>query len=267
MNDLAERWAQGGCRVMVMKGQANAVFYPHPDHRDVGDIDCYLFGHYVLGNAIAREAEAKVDERWYKHSVISYKGETFENHRFFVHTREGKRSKRLEEELEDALRLHSHQFTNHDSVLFPPVQWTAMFLTYHACAHFISEGLRLKQLLDWAMFLHKHQNEVDWSRFMDFCERFHLRRFADAATAICAEYLGVRITNLSIVKVSPYAERMLHSTLYDDDYVFATTTGWRSRLHLLKNLWTYRWKYQDIYQMNPLRQLWYYFSGYLFKTE
>ena len=47
-------------------------------------------------------------------------------------------------------------------ILLPPVQWNAMFLTYHACAHFLSEGLRLKQILDWAMFLKKEQNNVDW---------------------------------------------------------------------------------------------------------
>ena len=50
-------------------------------------------------------------------------------------------------------------------VLLPPVQWNAMFLTYHACGHFLSEGLRLKQILDWAMFLKKEQNNVDWKAF------------------------------------------------------------------------------------------------------
>ena len=38
-------------------------------------------------------------------------------------------------------------------VLLPPPIFNAIFLTYHAQAHFLEEGLRLKQLLDWAMFL------------------------------------------------------------------------------------------------------------------
>ena len=66
--------------------------YPKPEHRSPGDIDCYLMNDkvyretvsgYQLGNDIARAAGAKVDESWYKHSVISYKGETFENHQYF----------------------------------------------------------------------------------------------------------------------------------------------------------------------------------------
>ena len=83
MNDLAGKWKQQGCRVMVMKGQANAVFYPKSEHRNPGDIDCYLFENYARGNDIARQEGANVDESWYKHSVINYKGETFENHQFF----------------------------------------------------------------------------------------------------------------------------------------------------------------------------------------
>ena len=43
MEDLADKWEQKGCRVMVMKGQANGTLYPKPEHRSPGDIDCYLF--------------------------------------------------------------------------------------------------------------------------------------------------------------------------------------------------------------------------------
>jgi len=292
MKDLAEKWSKNGCRVMVMKGQANGTFYPKPEHRSPGDIDCYLLpdnSHaditestdkssfrerqaevYKLGNDIAREAGAEVDESWYKHSVINYKGETFENHQFFVHTRDGKRGKTLEKELEETLEelkdLKIKKLS--DFVELPPVQWNAMFLTYHACAHFISEGLRLKQILDWAMFLKAHQDDVNWPLFYAFCERHHLRRFADAMTTIAVKYLGIKVTQIAqITTESPYSEKILHSALYDDDYVFATGSGWHNRCHLIKNLWTYRWKYRDIYRMSPLRQLWYYASGYLFKTE
>lgn len=269
MNNLAEKWSKNGCRVMVMKGQANGTMYPVPKHRSVGDIDCYLFEDYNRGNAIAREAGAEVDESWYKHSVISYQGETIENHQFFVHTREGKKSKRLEKELEESLKVEKAGTERlSDFVELPPVQWNAMFLTYHACTHFISEGLRLKQILDWAMFLKAHQDDVDWPQFYAFCERHHLRRFADAMTNIAVKYLGIEVTQIAqITTESPYADKILHSALYDDDYVFATGSGWHNRWHLVKNLWRYRWKYRDIYQMSPLRQLWYYASGYLFKTE
>lgn len=269
MNDLAGRWKQQGCRVMVMKGQANGVFYPKPKHRNPGDIDCYLFENYALGNEIARQEGAKVDESWYKHSVINYNGETFENHQYFVHTRDGKRGKRLEKELEEALSVKDSSFTVHDSVLYPPVQWTAMFLTNHACAHFISEGLRLKQILDWVMFLKVHQSDVNWGAFYAFCDRNLLRVFADAMNTIAVKYLGIKVKSESIEVIeSPYVDKILHSALYDEDYVFSSgKSGWANRLHIVKNMFHYRWKYKEIYQTSVWKQLWWYASGYLFKTE
>jgi len=257
MNDLAGKWKINGCRVMIMKGQANGTMYPKPEHRSPGDIDCYLFNcninpndnlnddkeAYRIGNDIARATGAKVDESWYKHSVISYKGETFENHQFFVHTRDGKRGKMLNQELVEQLRVEGLEFRElpaAPAIVIPPVQWTAMFLTYHACAHFISEGLRLKQILDWAMFLDKHQNDVDWEAFWGFCERNHLRVF----------------------------ERIMKSALYDEDYVFNSgKSGWANRIHLVRNMFRYRWKYEEVYQTSVWKQLWWYASGYLLRTE
>lgn len=277
MDSLASRWAVKGCRVMVFKGQASAKMYPKPEHRSPGDIDCYLFENYAKGNGIAREVGADVDEGWYKHSQIFYQGETFENHQYFVHTRDGKRGKRLQKALSEELKIENGKWIIGnssslekltESTILPPVQWVAMFLTYHACAHFVSEGLRLKQLLDWAMLLEKHQNDVDWKRFYEFCEQCHLKRFADAATAICVNYLGVKVLNPDIATDSPYANKILDSALYDDDYVFGSGEGsWHNRWHLVKNLFRYRWKYEDIYEESVWRQLWFYASGYLFHTE
>ena len=274
LEDLARKWAHAGCRVMVMKGQAHGMLYPKPHHRAAGDIDIYLFGNYAKGNDVAREAGAGVDESWYKHSVISYKGETFENHQFFVTTRSLKSGKCLEKELEEELNKYENNAGQGlfmpltESSKIPPIQWTAMFMTYHSFSHFISEGLRLKQILDWAMFLKKHQNDMEWPRFYDFCDRHHLGRFADVSTAIAKEYLGVTLTNKLIRYESPYTNRVVHSIFSDDDYVFGSGKGnWYNRFHLVRNLWTYRWKYRDIYQMSPLRKLWYYATGFIFKTE
>ena len=269
MNDLSTKWRNNGYRVMVMKGQANATLYPKPEHRNPGDIDCYLFEHYSDGNNIARKEGGMVDESWYKHSVISYKGETFENHQYFVHTREGKRSKELEKKLEKALEVEESEFKQLTPfTVVPPVQWTAMFLTYHACAHFLTEGLRLKQVLDWAMFLKAHQNAVNWGKFYAFCERYHLKIFAETMTAISCAYLGVEISNPDIVKDSVHTEKVLNSILYDDDYIYSESEGgWKEKWHIIRNLFHYRWKYEEICNESVWKQLWYYASGYLFKTE
>ena len=95
IDTIQKLWAKEGIRMLLFKGQAMGTYYPEPKHRSPGDIDCYLFDDYAKGNEVAKTFADKVDERWYKHSVICYKGETIENHQYFVHTREGNKSKCL----------------------------------------------------------------------------------------------------------------------------------------------------------------------------
>lgn len=265
INDLQKHWAEAGLRMMVMKGQAMGMYYPNPKHRAPGDIDCYLFDGYAKGNETAKVWADKVDEGWYKHSVISYKGETIENHQYFVHTREGKKSKQLNQVLVDTLRVDSFDNLPGSDALLPPPMFNALFLTYHALAHFLEEGLRLKQILDWAMFLKRDADKVDWKEFFRICDNFHLHRFADVMNDIAVKHLGIEF---EFASTSPYTEKVLRSTLYDKEYVFSSgESGWRNRFHIVKNLFIYRWKYHEIYKHSILRQLWYYATGFVFKSE
>lgn len=269
INELQNRWAKSGLVMMVMKGQAMGVYYPKPNHRAPGDIDCYLFDGYAKGNETAKAWADKVDEGWYKHSVIIYKGESIENHQFFVHTREGRSSKKLNKVLVDTLKVDTFDNIPGTEVSLPPILFNAVFLTYHAMAHFLEEGLRLKQIVDWAMFLKNDGDKLDWNEFYKICDRFHFRRFVDVVNDIAVRYLGVKVSGFRIqVSESSYTEKVLQSTFNDKDYVFGSgQSGWANRWHIVRNLFKYRWKYNEIYQHSVLRQLWYYGIGFLLKTE
>ena len=87
-------------------------------------------------------------------------------------------------------------------------------------------------------------------------------------TAISVECLGVRIENSDVTIGSPYVEKILRSTLYDDDYIYnAGESIWKSRWHVIRSLFKYRWRYEEIYQECIFKQLWWYFTGFLFHTD
>lgn len=267
LKGLADLWSSVGVKTMLLKGQANSLYYPEPFHRAVGDIDVFL-SDYDLGNQVAKDAGAKVDTGWYKHSQIRWKGEMFENHRHFVHTRDGARGKKLDNTLIELLDGAEYEHFPGSEILLPPVMFNALFLTYHSLAHFLSEGIRLKQIMDWAMFLKKEQKRIDWQKFYAMCEEFHFRRWVDAMNDIAVHQFGIEVVIPCVVCVSPYSEKIIHSAIHNKDYVFSSGKGsWANRLHLITNMFKYSWKYHQIYQESILRQLWYYASGYLFKTE
>ena len=269
MNELAHLWSDAGIRMLLFKGQANGLLYPNPSHRSTGDIDCFLMGKYEEGNRVAHEAGGKVDTHWYKHSQIRFKGESFENHQYFVHTRDGKKGKELNQKLCDFL-LPEVEYASFPGsiVLLPPVMFNALFLTYHGLAHFLSEGLRLKQVTDWVMFLNKEQARIDWDTLNSLCEEFHLSRFLTVMNDIAVQKFGVRLSSAGISTENRFSEKTVKSILYDDDYVFSSgNSAWRNRFHLVRNMFKYRWKYKEIYGQGILKQLWFYVSGFVFHTD
>ena len=228
MNKVGSFLKRHGCQMMVMKGQACATMYPNPLHRSIGDIDCYLYNDYEKGNELIRQTGVHVDDSWYKHSEFCIKGETFENHQYFVTTRGGKRYKRLDAVLKKEaysnlpLKGEANQLDNKSNpsgeqfgggVHYPPVMFNALFLTYHACIHFVSEGLRLKQVLDWVMFVKVHQEEVDWKALHAMCKEFKLDRFLSVMNAIAVEVFGVEKKATEMECESPYVEKVMNSII------------------------------------------------------
>ena len=118
-------------------------------------------------------------------------------------------------------------------------------MNHHSLTHFLSEGIRLRHLLDWALFLKAEQSNLDWVRFYEVCEEYGLRAFVDCMTALAVEVCGVEIENDAVTTTSPYAERVLHSIINDDNAVFSQSVGaWRKRVLLVRNLFASRWKYR-----------------------
>lgn len=272
--ELAGIWAKEGIKMMVFKGQASASFYPRPEHRATGDIDCYLFGQAEQGDAVLSKLGVKIDKHWYRHSKILFKGETIENHRVMGHTRGSKKKKAMEEELVCMAKqviVESGELRDESlgCALIPSAQFNACFLTYHGLHHFLTEGLRMKQILDWAMFLYCEQDKVDWPAFNDFCERYKLNRFAAAMNYIATNYLGINLKHDGIIADGTYAEKLVHSTLYGDDYLFNSgKSDWIVRWLLVKNMFSRdRWKYRDIAQENVWKHLWDNAKGFLMKEE
>lgn len=267
INEISDIWATQCIKMMVFKGQVNASFYSKPEHRATGDIDCYLFGEADRGDIILKDHGATVDNRWYRHSKILYKGETIENHRMMSHTRGSRKKKEMEAEFKSILQTEDLQYIPAcGKALMPTVQFNACFLIYHGLHHFLSEGLRIKQILDWAMFLQKEQEMIDWPAFNNFCKRYKFDKFAAAMNCIALEYLGIKLKCVNIVTDDTYVERIIQSTLYDDDYLFNSGKGdWCVRWQLVKNMLIRdRWKYRDVAQENVWLHLLQNIKGFVF---
>ena len=244
-SELVDRWAEQNIKTLCLKGLAFSTYYPQPNHRECGDFDCYLYDDYDRGNAIAKQFGAKVDDEWYKHSEIIYRKVMIENHRFIVAVRNGKKTRKLHNLLDNIARTEERKPIFDTRIEMPSAMFNALFMNHHSLTHFLSEGIRLRHILDWALFLAKEQDNLDWERFYALCEEFEMRAFVDCSTAVVIKVFNLDITNPKIVVESPYTERVLDSILNDDDAVFSQSVGkWRTRLMLVRNLFASKWKYE-----------------------
>lgn len=270
---LANLWAEQGIQTIVMKGLAIGTYFPQPAHRECGDLDCFLVKDgsttsdgYEIANQICEQIGAKVSRDYYKDAAIKYRGLLVENHRFYLPVRGGRKVKELERHLEKIALRGQTSFVPDTKLIVPSPDFNALFLTMHGLNHFLSEGIKLRHILDWALLLKAEQDNINWEEFYHWADKMHMARFADALTAISVKHFGLEITNPAIHTTSPYADRILEDTLFKSEGLFNKGySAWKSRFMQVRNKFSYTWKYHKIYQKSILCEL--FRSGFAFLFE
>ena len=189
--ELAAAYAEAGIRTVVLKGRAVSRLYPVSEHRPCGDLDCFLCGDYERGNRVAEQVGAEVKRDFYKHSHIVFRGLTVENHRFCTAVRGSRRAKRFERYLQRLLAEGPLSCIPETALLVPPPDFNALFLAKHALSHFLTEGISLRHLCDWAVFIDREGDAVDWTAFRKVAAEDRLLRFAEILSDLSVRYLGV----------------------------------------------------------------------------
>ena len=261
--ELAAAYAEAGIRTVVLKGLAVSRLYPVPEHRPCGDLDCFLCGDYERGNRVAEQVGAEVKRDFYKHSHIVFRGLTVENHRFCTAVRGSRRAKRFERHLQRLLAEGPLSCIPETALLVPPPDFNALFLVKHALSHFLTEGISL-HLCDWAVFIDREGDAVDWTAFRKVAAEDRLLRFAEILSDLSVRYLGVARNPLP-AGVQALADRVLDNILYERRHLNDSPGGaWTKRMRLIGNLARDRWKYGEVYGRSFLLEGLRLSVGYLF---
>lgn len=268
-SELAQIYSEQGIKVIVLKGLAISGYYPTPEHRECGDLDCFLvksdntqqgnalainaegrpISCYDEGNKMAKDAGADVKVGFYKHSHIHYKGLMVENHAFCTAVRGYRDRKELERHLQKLL-VEKPLTRIGDSYLYRPcADFNALFLTAHSFGHFLTEGIKFRHVLDWVYLLKAEQNNIDWKSFYSWCDKMHYTKFADALTAISVKYLGLTITNSEIHQHSDLADKVLDDIMNSNRSIHNTgASKFKKRLMIIRNHIIGGWKYRELYE-------------------
>ena len=265
--EFAEAMEKREIPVVVLKGIAFAQYYPNPLLRECGDLDCYMMGKKEEGDLAAVELGGKVEEAGYKHSHLIYKGLTIENHRFFTDF-DNTPTGMLTEQVLGELMQEAHTYIGGSKLCCPSANFNALFLLKHAQGHFIDEGIRMRHVLDWALFLREKQEEVDWSKVLPMLEVTHTAQFAGVMTAIAVRYLRIEVLNKGLLALASNAEqKMVNAVLADimgDQPAIYVDGLWHKTKRILRRF-RRMWKFRSLASESYPRMVWnaFAFSSYM----
>lgn len=214
---LAAFYNAHGFRMMLLKGYACGRDWPRPEHRPYGDIDIWLFRKQKEADVIlAKETGIVIDSRHHHHTVFNWMGFTVENHYDFVNVHARRSTAELDKVFKELGQDDSHSVEVYgEKVYLPSANLHALFLLKHCISHFVGANISLRQVLDWAFFVEKHTDEIDWVWLNGMIGRFHMKDFVNCLSAISVEDLGFDATIFKGVQSKPpLKDRVLDDILY-----------------------------------------------------
>ena len=187
---------KAGFRPAVLKGQCLALNYPDPAHRQSGDIDLLIppsvyqqLKDYLLAKANRIDGEF---------TEILHQGMTFGNIEVEVH---GAVSSMLSFSLDRKLARDVEElFAKEDfcevpirdgKVRVPGDTFNAIYIMLHILRHYFTGGVGLRQLSDWALFLHSHRDSLDREALVAKLRDLGLMRAWKTFGAFVVEYIGI----------------------------------------------------------------------------
>lgn len=268
--ELAAVYQSAGYRMMLLKGYGLSKYWPIPNHRPTGDIDIYLMYMDSDGKDKCQPAwkcadlmmkeklGVEIDNSHHHHSVFTYKGIMVENHYDFINVHSHRSNRWIENEFKTLALTGSEEYTfdNGAKLLFPSPLLHCLFVARHNACHFAAEHLNLRQLLDWALFVEKRNEDMDWDYFWSTAKKMGMEKFVLCMAFIAIEQLSFERSIFHIPDeymdfqkcehdlIDKVFDDILHPTDEGNDgkglvYVVRRFKLWK------RNLWKHRIVYSD----------------------
>lgn len=183
--------------VLVLKGSGVAELYPVPETRKSGDVDLLIpedslkTAVWLLGK---KQFSVKESQHANHHLACRSKdGIDVELHTMLAEPfKDNGINQCMNGLLPAYFERKEYRKCMGVSLPIPSEAHQALQLLLHILQHFLRAGFGLKLLCDWVVFWNR---ETAWGivpEFLKLAEDCHIRKFAEAVTMVCKEFLGLR---------------------------------------------------------------------------
>ena len=185
-----------GLRPVLVKGQGLAREWPVPSHRSPGDVDLLLSKEdYASAKDLLSPRASHVGD---EAEGILHQDYKFGKIELEIH---GSLSTWLNSKVDSVLSGMQDAILSDGGTVtvsiggydcpVPAYDYNAAYTFIHLCKHYFFEGLGLRQLCDWALYLAGHKDDTDFSKAVDIVRRAGLEGPWKVLGKMVVDYLGL----------------------------------------------------------------------------
>lgn len=195
--ELCKELNDDGWRFCILKGQTVAQYYPTPTLRQSGDIDVWIYSR-KNGEKVSRkdiidylERNGRKVKLCYLHADgITMDGDvSVEVHFHPSFSVCPWKNVRLQSALKELTSPYSCNINGTD-VPAASYEFNRLFMLHHIYRHLFSEGIGLRQIVDYAMLLLQRRNGID-KEFANQLKGLGMLKFAQGIMWILSTYFNV----------------------------------------------------------------------------
>lgn len=182
-----------GIPSVLLKGQGIASYYPTPKLRQAGDIDLYVgSSNYDKACGIIGKLFTKAEEDSDKHTSFHVGGTLYLELHQFTEVLNPERHNRFYQSISDEGTSNpvSREIGNAD-IPTPEDTFNAFYIFHHLWHHTRNMGIGIRQLCDWAVFLHTRSGSLDTAKLRGWLKKLQLTTVWQVFGCAAVELVGI----------------------------------------------------------------------------
>ncbi|MCB9017445.1 MAG: nucleotidyltransferase family protein [Paludibacteraceae bacterium] len=180
---------------VLLKGLGVAALYPEPERRQCGDIDLYAPEEDAYERMKSLLAQRNLlgddDEESFKHYHFRMEGVVIEIHRKIAKMLSPFYERRFRQLTAEAMAQRQTVRIGEVEVALSPSWFDAIFLLIHMSIHLAEQGIGVRQISDWSLFLSAHTQNMDRDMIIRNLKRLGLTYDWKLFSAFAVKYLGL----------------------------------------------------------------------------
>jgi hypothetical protein len=183
----------GDIPYVILKGCASAYYYPEPILRSMGDVDFLVPTEYLGGvdEILKGNGFTPWNERHICHIVYRKQDIHFEVHFEPAVIPEGDVGDIIRTYFEDIYDTSREVKVGDSTLCLPDDFHHGLVMLLHTCNHLTGEGMGLRHLCDWAVFVNHLSSDSFRGLFEEKLKAVGLWRYAQLLCQLCIRYLGL----------------------------------------------------------------------------